>query len=402
MTSAYLVNRQMWTRSTTWVATGLWVFILGLAGVIVAMRTAGWQGAGNTSDTSGVALFLALFGFATMGALVAARVPRNAVGWIFIALPLLGAIAGVTEVLAYQGLVWDPGSVPGATAFAWVFSWVWYPTIGLLGFVLLLYPTGSVPGRHWRVVPWALGVVLTAMTLGYMFYPGPLDKDTRLPDNPLGVGALKDVFDRSDHISALSMVGLVLAAVISVVVRFRRSRGDERQQMKWMAFAAAVLASGFMAQAAFNLGDLSFSLAISMLPIALGIAMFKYRLYDVDRVIRKTLVYGASTVLLAGAYVGLVLAGEALFSFVASGSSVAVALSTLVVAALFLPVRRRVQAFVDKRFYRSKVDAEETLARFAAQLRHEADLDTLLGEVYAVVGETMAPAHVQLWLREPS
>lgn len=394
-----LVNRQMWTRPTTWLAAALWALILGIAAVIVALKTAGWQGAGNTNDTTGIALFLALFAFATMGALVAARVPSNAIGWIFLAIPLGGALAGLTENLAFQGLYHDPGSVPAATAFAWVYAWVWYPTIGLLGFVLLLYPTGTVPGPRWRPVAWALGVVLAVMTLGYMLYPGPLDKDTRLPDNPLGIASLKSVFDHSDTAAAFSMVGLLVAAVLSVIVRFRRSRGDERQQMKWMAFAAVVLGAGFVFQSALGLGDVSFAIAISMLPLALGIAMFKYRLYDVDRVINRTLVYGASSALLAGAYIGLVLASEAVFAPIDRGSSVAVALSTLVVAALFLPVRARVQRFVDRRFYRSKVNAEEMLSRFGARLRREADLDTLRIELSNAVRDTFQPAEVWLWLR---
>jgi hypothetical protein len=399
MDGAYVVNRPLLKRPTTWVAAALWLFILGTAAAIVAMKANGWQGAGNTSDTSGVALFCALFAFATMGALVAAHVPGNAIGWIFLGIPLGGALAGITENLAFQGLYHDPGSVPGATAFAWVYAWVWYPTVGLLGFVLLLYPTGKVPGPHWRFVSWALGVVLAVMTLGYMFYPGPLDKDTRLPDNPLGIETLRGVFDRSDNAASISVAGLVLAAVISVIVRFRRSRGDERQQMKWMAFAAAVLGAGFVLQGVFGFGDVTFAVAISTLPVALGIALFRYRLYDIDRLINRTLVYGVSSALLGGAYVGLVIASEAVFEPIAGGSSVAVALSTLVVAGLFLPVRTRVQRFVDRRFYRSKVNAEETLARFGAQLRRESDLDTILGELHSAVREAIQPAQVWLWLR---
>jgi hypothetical protein len=245
----------------------------------------------------------------------------------------------------------------------------------------------------------ALAVALAVMTLGYMLYPGPLDKDKRLPDNPLGIAFLKNVFDHSDRVAAFSMLGLIVAAVASVVVRFRRSRGDERQQMRWMALAAAFLATGFVVQSTLDLGDISFSIAISMLPIALGVAMFKYRLYEVDRVINKTLVYGVSTALLAGAYIGLVIASEAVFAPIARGSSVAVALSTLIVAGLFLPVRRRVQRFVDRRFYRRKVDAEAMLARFGARLQREADLESLLAELDHVVRDAMQPAVVAVWLR---
>jgi hypothetical protein len=392
------VNRRLWTRPTTWLAVGLWAFILGMAGVVVAVKAAGWQGASNTTDTSGIALFLSLLAFATMGALVAARVPRNAIGWIFLAIPLGGATAGLTENVAFQGLYYRPGSIPGAIVFGWLYQWSWYPTVGLLGFVLLLFPTGTVPGPRWRPLAWALGVVITVMTLGYMFYPGPLDEDKRLPDNPLGIVPLKHVFDRSDKAAALSMVALVVAAVASVIVRFRRSRGDERQQMKWMAFAAAVLGSGFVLQGVLSLGDIVFAVSISTLPVALGIAMFKYRLYEVDRVINKTLVYGVSSALLAGAYVGLVIASEAVFAPLARGSSVAVALSTLVVAGLFLPVRTRVQSFVDRRFYRRRYDAQRTLEDFSARLREEVDLDSLRFDLERVVDEAMRPESVSVWL----
>jgi hypothetical protein len=376
----------------------LWALILGIAVLLFALHAAGWHGAGNTNGSSAIALFLALCAFATMGALVAARVPRNPIGWIFLAIPLFGATAGITEVLAYQGLVHRPGSVPGAIAFAWVYSWTWYPTIGLLGFILLLYPTGSVPGPRWRPVAWALGVALALMTLGLMLSAGHLDGDKRLPDNPLGVAALQTVLHRSDKVAGLSMLGLVVAAFASVIVRFRRSRGDEREQMKWMAWAAGLLGTGFLVQGIFNLGDVWFSLAVSTLPIALGVALFKYRLYDVDRVINKTLVYGVSTVLLAGAYIGLVLACETVFSSLASGSSVAVAVSTLVVAGLFLPVRRRVQQFVDRRFYRRRYNAQRTLEGFSARLRDEVDLDTLRFDLERVVDEAMRPASVSVWL----
>jgi hypothetical protein len=392
------VNRRLWTRPTTWLAAGLWILILSIAGVIVALKAAGWQGARNTTSSSGITLFLALFAFATMGALVAAHVPRNAIGWLFLAIPLGGAIAGITENVAFQGLYHKPGSIPGAIAFGWVYAWSWYPTVGLLGFVLLLYPTGTVPGPRWRPVAWALGAAITVMTLGYMLYPGPLDQDKRLPDNPLGIVPMRHVFDRSDKAAALSMTALVVAAVASVVVRFRRSRGDERQQMKWMAFAAAVLGAGFVLQGVFGLGDVVFAIAISTLPVALGVAMFKYRLYDVDRVINKTLVYGVSTAVLAGAYVGFVIASEAVFAPIARGSSAAVALSTLVVAGLFLPVRTRVQRFVDRRFYRRRYDAVRTLEDFSARLREEVDLDTLRVDLERVVDEAMRPASVSVWL----
>lgn len=394
------MNRRLLRRPTTWLAAGLWVLTLGIAVVIVALHAAGWPGAQDTDSSGGISLFLALFAFATMGALVAARVPRNAVGWIFLAIPLFGAMAGITELLAFQGLVYKPGSIPGAIVFAWLYSWTWYPILGLLGFVLLLYPTGSVPGPRWRYVPWALGVAVAVMTLGFMFKAGPLDEDKRLPSNPLGVSALTGVFNGSENVAGLSIVALTLVAVVSVIFRFLRSRGDERQQMKWMAYATVLLIAGFLAQNMLHLGgDVVFAVGITTLPVALGIAMFKYRLYEVDRVINKTLVYGVSTALLAAAYVGLVIASEAVFAPLARGSSVAVALSTLVVAGLFLPVRTRVQRFVDRRFYRRRYDAQRTLEDFSARLREEVDLDTLRFDLERVVDEAMRPAYVSVWVQ---
>jgi hypothetical protein len=194
------------------------------------------------------------------------------------------------------------------------------------------------------------------------------------------------------------------------VQRFRHARGVEREQYKWFTFAAALfpivlvvtqVVDGVFGQAstADTVVSTASGIVATAIPIATAIAVLRYRLYEIDRIVSRAVVYGVLTVVLGGAYVGLVLASEAVFASLARGSSVAVALSTLIVAGLFLPVRRRVQRFVDRRFYRSKIDAEATLARFGARLQHEADLDTLLADVRSVVAEALAPAHVSLWLR---
>jgi hypothetical protein len=395
-------------RGTTWLALGLWLLLIALVVAIGVMKLAGWHGANNTSDTGLVALFFAFFSFGTMGALVAAHVPRNPLGWIFLAIALGAAWSGAAETIAYHGLVDDPGSIPGAMFPAWTYAWAWYPTVGLLGFVLLLFPTGTPPpGRIWRVVTSALGIALATVTLLYMLYPGPLDgDDSKLPDNPIGVGAVGRFLNESRGSAIVNGTVLVLMtlAAASVVRRFWRSRGDERQQMKWMTAAAVFVAAGTIVPGLVGIGDTGdvfFSISIVQLPIALGIAMFKYRLYDIDRVINKTLVYGAVTVLLGGAYVGLVLAGQALSSSIASGGNLVIAASTLVVAALFLPLRRRIQRFVDRRFYRRRYDAQRTLEGFGARLREQVDLDELCTEIRRIVGETMQPAHTSLWLRAP-
>jgi hypothetical protein len=402
-------TRRMLRRWTTWLAFALWLALVGLVVAIGVMKAAGWHGSNNTSDTGLVALFVAFFSFATMGALVAAYVPRNPLGWIFLAISLGAAGGGVAENLAYHGLVHDPGSVPGAILFAWTYAWTWYPTVGLIAFVLLLYPTGRPPaGRLWRVVAGGLGATLGAVTVLYMLYPGPLDgSDSKLPDNPVGLEVVGRVLNESRGSAIVNATVLLLmtAAATSVVWRFWKSHGDERQQMKWMAFAAVFLAGGAILPGLVGIedtGDVFFSFSILLLPVSLGIAMFKYRLYDIDRVINKTLVYGTVTVLLAGAYVGLVIAGQELSSSLVGSDNLVIAVSTLVVAALFLPLRRQIQRFVDRRFYRGRYDAQRTLDAFAARLREQVDLDELALELRGVVTDTVQPTHASLWLREPA
>jgi hypothetical protein len=239
--------------------------------------------------------------------------------------------------------------------------------------------------------------------------PGPLQRPLNAHDNPIGIGALHSLG------SALSAPGFLLivlfaAAAVSLVQRFRRAQGDEREQYKWFTFAAVLFP---VANAVVQVVDAVFGEAstadtvastvtgvvATAIPVATAVAVLRYRLYEIDRIVSRAVVYAVVTVVLGGAYAGLVLVGQAVFEPFAGGSSVAVALSTLVVAMLFLPVRARVQRFVDRRFYRSRVDAEEMLARFGARLRHHAELDALCAELHAVIGQTLAPAHVSLWLR---
>ena len=389
----------MRSRPTTWLALGLWLLTLALLVAALVMKAEGWRGEGSTSVPEQAMLILAFFLFATMGALVVALRPKNVLGWIFLGIGLGAFVSALAEILAFHNFVENPGSIPAATAIAWLYAWTWYPTIGLVGFVLLLYPTGTLPGPRWRFVAWALGALVALVALSYWFYPGRLDEDKRLPPNPIGMHWVRVYADPARPIVNASLIALLVAAAASVVVRFRRSRGDERQQMKWMAFAAVTLACGFVLSTIGSLGDLFFAIAIAQLPIALGIAIFKYRLYDIDRLISRTLVYGATTAILGAAYVALVLGGQTLFSTAAGGSHLLVAASTLVVAALFLPLRRRIQTLVDRRFYRRRYDAQQTLEAFSARLRQHVELETLGGGLLGVIDDTMEPTHVELWLR---
>ncbi len=393
--------RRPWT---TWLAWGLWGLMLVLAAAQWVVRSA-WHAVPNDTSTSGtIAFTVAMIAFGTVGALVVMHVPANPLGWMFLAIALLVVgLIGLTGQYAYQGLVQEPGSLPGALFAAWVYRWLWFPAVALILLVPILYPTGSAPGRRWRVVLNGLIGMVTVITLLIMLYPGPLNDDTPpLPNNPVGIEALEWV-PGGDAIIGIAFVLLVLSAALAMIVRFRRSRGDERQQMKWMTFAAVFLAAGLIVPDLVGVkdtGDVFFAISVSMLPVALGIAMLKYRLYDIDRLINRTLVYAALTIVLGGAYVGLVLGGQALFSTFTGGSNLAIAASTLVVAALFLPVRSRVQHFVDRRFYRRRYDAQRTLEGFGARLREQVELGGLSEDLLQAVAETMQPTSASLWLND--
>jgi hypothetical protein len=278
----------------------------------------------------------------------------------------------------------------------WVASWVWIPAMfAALVFFPLVFPTGAPPTPRWRPVGWIGAVACVAMTLGVAFTPGQLE-EVSLP-NPHGLdGALGSAAEIVQGLGAAGMAGSALAALASIVVRFRRSRGVERQQLKWVASAAALLPVLLLVPGE-TLGMATLLLGLLLIAAAVAVAMLRYRLYDIDVVINRTLVYGALTATLAGAYVGSVLLLQLVLS---PGSDLAIAVSTLAVAALFRPARRRIQDLVDRRFYRRRYDAQRTLGSFADRMRDEVALDALVGELRAVVAETMQPAHVSLWVRE--
>ena len=277
--------------------------------------------------------------------------------------------------------------------------------LGLLPLLVLVFPTGRLPSRRWRPAVWAFAGGLVLYLGLYLLQPGPIGND--LPANPLGVGWAKRLLERIGPVLGLLFTLFVVLVLVSLVLRFRRARGDERQQLKWFTFAAALTAllppalGGLAEQAGAPLvGAVFFSLVTVMLPVAIGVAILKYRLYDIDRVINRTLVYGLLTVLLAGVYAGAVLVLGQVFGGVGRDTpSWAVAGATLAVAALFQPARRRIQAAVDRRFNRRKYNTAKTIEAFATRLRDQVDLDTLSAELLAVVDQTMEPTRVSLWLR---
>jgi hypothetical protein len=342
----------------------------------------------------GLGLFLSyvLFvcAFATVGALVASRRPRNPIGWLLL-------LAGLSYVLG--GLVASAGDDP-APLVAWVGEWIWLVGIGPVAtFGLLLFPTGRLPSPRWRPVAWLAAVSLVVAVGAVALKPGRFE-DLAI-ENPLGIPWLPDWAGTAALLVLLASVG---GSIASLRARYRAAGPLERMQLKWLLYAAAVVAVGVVITAPLEalLGETGVSitnvvvtLTLATVPVAMGIAILRHRLYDIDLVIRRTLVYAVLTATLAGAYLG----GVLLVGLAVGRSGFAVAVATLAVAALFRPALARIQAVVDRRFYRRRYDAARTLEAFGGRLREELDLDTLRGEIASVVGETVQPAHVSLWLR---
>lgn len=378
----------------------------GLAGLALLVLLTGFallfaSGAQEVELPQGIAAALVI-GFAIVGALVASRQPRNAIGWTFCGIGVTGSLMSLARGCAELWLNGD--GVPealGQTA-AWYGDVSWIPVIlPAATFVLLLFPDGRLPSPRWRPIAWSAAGGIVALFVVDSTNPGPL-ADYPQVDNPYPLdGVLVDV------LGPLSVVLLAVAIVgspLSLVLRFRRARRERRQQIKWLALAGAIEAVTFViAVAGYEVwtspvADGAIMLSLVAFPVAAGIAILRYRLYDIDVVINRTLVYGGVTATLAATYAGLVLLLQLVLS---PGSDLAIAASTLAVAGLFRPARLRIQGLVDRRFYRRKYDAQLTLERFGASLRDEVDLDALAAELRGLAFDTMQPAHVSLWLREP-
>jgi hypothetical protein len=389
-------------KRSTWVAWALLAVWTASAVALLLLSAAnGTLQRQPLADTVG--LLLAFAAFMVVGALIVAHRPGNAVGWVFSAIGLLAVTGALAEEYAGYGAPTRPGSLPGGVLAGWYAGWAWYPTVALVVvFTPLLFPDGRPPSPRWRLVAWLAGAGAAAfVVLAAAQATIELD-DGHVVDNPVGVAAVGDPEQGAVGLVLTSALGLlVVAAVASLVVRFRRSRGDERLQLKWFTYAGALLPLvllGDLLPDAVN--SVLFAVAISLLPVAAGIAILRYRLYDVDRLINRTLVYGLVTALLGGVYAGLVLLAGQLFGDLGERPpSWAVAGATLAVAALFQPARRRVQALVDRRFNRARYDAARTVEGFAARLRDQVDLDTLSAELLGVVDQTVQPASASLWLR---
>lgn len=376
----------------------------------------------SASNSGGDYLFAAVvLAFPIVGLLIVRRQPRNTVGWLLLAIGFAWGLSALADSYALYGLAARPGSLPGADVAAALASASWAPGIGLMGtFLVLLYPDGHLPSGRWRPLAWLSALTIFTVTVIVALTPGRLGvepfADLR---NPLG-------WESGAPVLTILLVAFLpilplcfVACAVALVRRFRRSRGVERQQLKWLAAAGAVVASLFVLAMAGSLlkpgsgwftgADPPWLVAVqniaiasfALMPIAIGIAILRHRLYDVDLVIKRTLVYGSLSLTLAAVYLGSVLFLQLVLEPITVQSDLAVAGSTLAVAALFRPARRRIQQIVDRRFYRSRYDATLTLDTFAGRLRHEVDLDAVGADLRQAVQDTVQPAHVSLWVRQP-
>jgi hypothetical protein len=358
--------------------------------------------------------------FPALGLLLASRRPEHPIGWLFCAAGLLEGLDLFCGEYSHYALLAQPGSLPGGQAAAWITAWVWVPYTALLAFIVLLFPDGRLPSRPWLPFAWLVVIATVAFATVNALLPGPVWEGWPI-ENPLGIEALEGVSALDFALmKTVFYVVLGLPVIASLFLRYRRAGGLERQQIKWVAYAASVVFLGAIcgtplqysfvyvvdsatgARWALLAGQSLTAVGYVGIAIAMGIAILKYRLYEIDTLINRTLVYSALTATLAAIYFGGVTVTQAIFRALTGQEQqpqLAVVVSTLVIAALFNPLRRRIQGFIDRRFYRSKYDAAKTLEAFSAKLREETDLDALSDDLVGVVRETMQPTHVSLWLR---
>jgi hypothetical protein len=392
-------------RVSATLAWGLWGVTLALfAGVLYLAFGTDTPPEVSSASPVLLAMFIFVVSYASVGMLVASRQPSNPIGWLAGGTGFMYSLAGFLLLYSGEGLAPDPR--PGAEVLFQLSSWMWLVGIVLGGPLLILFfPTGTLLSTRWRHVVTILVVGTSALVFSITFLPGPPEPGTQ--PNPMG---LQDAGSLLEAVAAggavLVMAGSVLAAA-SVAVRYRRAPAVQRQQLKLFLFALAVAAAvallvGFVLEPAglYELSTLLITIALSLIPISMGVAILRHRIIDIDVVINKALVYAALTSVLAAGYLGSVVLLQRALAPVTRDSDLAVAASTLAVAGLFRPLLKRLQAFIDRQFYRRKYDATETLGAFSARLRDQVDLDALGRDLVDVVGTTMQPAHASLWLRD--
>jgi hypothetical protein len=396
------------TRAAAWLAWSLVALSVALLlGGIALSRAASsivpdLPFGGETDDSSVVADLITLLPFSVVGAIIASRHPRNTIGWLFCS---VGVTIGLNSFAGDYAEFWLASgfgtSSLGETA-AWFSSWLWILLVYVpTGFLLLLFPDGRLPSPRWRPVAWGVALGTAGGVVGYALRAGPLVDFPHIA-NPYGVDS--PVVGMLGVAGSIVAAGSMVASAVSLIVRLRRAGSVERQQIKWLAYGGAVMVATLGAGGLITLWSVPVSIVVMSvsllgLPVFTGIAIVRHRLYDIDLIINRTLVYGALTAMLVLVYLGGVVFLQYVFRTLTGGESqLAIVASTLTIAALFNPLRRRIQTFIDHRFYRSKYDARKTLEAFSTKLRDETDLDALNDDLLGVVRETMQPTHLSLWL----
>ena len=392
-------------RAAAWLAwslVGVSVVLL-VGGILFAVMTR--SPVPERSNYSSVTLAVLALAFSVIGAIVASRQPRNAIGWLFCGVGVTIGLSSFAGEYAEFRLAGGFGMGALGETAAWFSSWSWTLLVYVpTTFLLLLFPDGRLPSPRWRPVAWCAALGLIGFLSGYTLEPGPLEDFPRMM-NPYGVDSL--ILEAVAIAGAILASASMVASAVSLIVRMRQAGRVERQQIKWLAYGGAVvIVAVFIGGViAVWIGEWGISLIIIGLlgvPIFTGVAMARYRLYDIDIVINRTLVYGALTATLVAVYFGGVATLQSLVRALTGQEQqpqLAIVVSTLAIAALFDPLRRRIQSFIDRRFYRNKYDARRTLESFSTKLRDETDLEALDSELVSVVIETMQPVHVGFWLR---
>src|SRR5829696_6209181 len=393
----------MGSRAAAWLSWALVALsvalIVGGFSLSQAVSTAdsGLQVGGETDDSSVVTDLVTLLVFSAVGAIIASRQPRNAIGWIFCG---VGVTLGLNSFAGDYADFWLASGFGNAglgESAAWLSSWAWslllyVPTSS----VLLLFPDGRLPSPRWRPVAWGVALGAAGGVAGLALKAGPLTDFPQI-SNPYGVAG--PVVGIVGVVGTIVAAGSMVASAVSLIVRLRRTRGEQRQQLKWLAYWGVVAVAALVIPWSVPASILIMSVAMLGLPIFTGIAIVRHRLYDIDVIINLTLVYAILSATLAVVYFGGIVVLQRAFTGQDNLPQLAIVASTLAIAALFAPLRRRIQSFIDRRFYRRKYDARKTLETFSTKLREETDLAALSDDLILVIKETMQPAHVSLWLR---
>ena len=389
------------TRAAFWRAWSVWAVTMAITATAIGYDAVHPLPAELASQSgSGVGMVVGLTfiaAFATVGALLAWKKPRNPIGWLLSGSGLAYALGSFSQLLIH---------FPRTRTLGHWLGWTWLLGLGLCVFVVLLFPAGNLPSRRWRTLAWAAGAGLAGWVLGNAFAPTITRADPPVP-NPVGVtGAPGKIFTVMVGASLALIAVTGLAAVLSLVFRYRRARASERAQLRWLVYAGALIVVIFLAEmvaeqiigpgtTATNLQNAVSSGGGALVPVAIGVAVLRYRLYDIDRIISRTVAYAIVTGLLVGVYAGLVLLSTHVLRF---RTPVAVAVATLAAAALFTPVRRWVQSRVDRRFNRVRYDADQIAAAFAARLKDTVDLSSVRDDLTGIVSRALEPAHLSVWI----